>query len=88
MLRIAPQLAVLAVLDETLTTAACALIAQHPSLAETSVLDAVTADSVARKLRDSLRHCSHVLADYRLEVSSMIATLDEASRMQPDDIPF
>ena len=83
-LRIAPQLAVLAVLDEALTTAVCALIAEHPELAASPQPAAAVTHSSAGKLHDALAHCSHALADYRLAVAEMIAQLDES----PGDIPF
>ncbi len=91
MLRIAPQLGVLAILDEALTTTVCTLVAQHPTLGAASANEASShQQSAARRLYDCLARCTHVLADYRLAVAEMVATLDEASVRQdaPDDIPF
>ena len=89
MLRIAPQLGVLAVLDEVLITTVCTLVAQHPSLGAARANDSPPDESPARRLYDCLAHCSHVLADYRLAVAEMVTTLDEAS-ISPGghDIPF
>ena len=83
-LRIAPQLAVLAVLDEALISGICALVAEHPDLAASLPHTAAVADTPAGKLHEALARCSLVLADYRLAIAEMIALLDEA----PGDIPF
>lgn len=88
-LRLAPQLAVLAVLDEALLSAACMLIAQHPHLVVArSALNSVPYHFTARRLHDCLAHCSYVLADYRTAVATTIADLAEPSIAAQDDIPF
>jgi len=89
MLRLAPQLAVLAVLDEALSSAISALIAQHPELAAMINEERVADPSEAWRLYDSLAHCSHLLADYRLAVATVIADLDALSTPPHEaDIPF
>jgi hypothetical protein len=85
MLRLVPQLAVLAVLDEALSTSVCVLLAQHPELAPTPDESSITEPSDARRLYDCLVHTSHVLADYRLAIAAMIADLDTASIPPPAD---
>ncbi len=84
-LRLAPQLAVLAVLDEALTTAACALLAQHPELAPAPDNNSTTEPSDARRLYDCLAAVSHVLADYRLAIAAKIADRDAATSEAPTD---
>lgn len=78
MLRLAPQLAVLAVLDEALTSSVAALLAQHPELVATVDRQGHAIPSDARRLWDALAHSSQVLADYRLSIAAMTADLDTA----------
>lgn len=78
-LRLAPQLGVLAVLDEALLVACYTLLAEHPRLAAVQADSAPPDESAARRLHDCLRHCSHVLDDYRQSVAEMLDDLDEAS---------
>jgi hypothetical protein len=88
-LRLAPQLGVLAVLDEALLVACCALVATHPRLAAVQADSDPPDESAARRLHDCLRHCSHVLADYRIAVADMLGDLDDASfPADPDSISF
>lgn len=78
MLRLAPQLGVLAIVDEALMMGVCALIAAHPHLVAVAS-DRAPDDSTARRLHDCLVHASHMLADYRLAVAAMLDDLEEAS---------
>ena len=75
-LRLAPQLAVLAVLDEALTSSVSALFAQHPELAHLPDKGSSSELSHARRLYDSLARTSHLLADYRLAIAAMLDDLD------------
>jgi len=89
MLRLAPQLAVLAVLDEALSTSVAALLAHHPELLAMNDPSCVAKASDARRLWDALARSSHLLADYRLSIAAMIADLDTTSLPPHDvDIPF
>jgi hypothetical protein len=91
LLRIAPQLGVLAILDEALTTSLCMLVAQHPGLGATSLTDSLSTEAAtARRLYEGLIHLSHLLDEYRVAVAQMVADLDEASLPATDtyDIPF
>lgn len=69
----APQLGVLSVLDEALTIAIYALIAEHPRLVNQLPIGAEPPDhSPERRLLGCLYHCSHMLAEYRLSVAQVL----------------
>ena len=87
MLRIAPELGALAILDEALATTMCMLVAQHPELGAERDPQAPPNETEARRLYHGLAYASHLLEGYRLAIAQMLAVLDEAS-IPPDDIPF
>ncbi len=89
-LRLAPQLGVLAVLDETITIAVYALLAEHPKLASQRPIGTLPPDhSPESQLLRCLQRASHLLADYRAAVAQLIADLDDTSVSQnARDDPF
>jgi len=79
MLRLAPELGVLSILDEAMSTAVYALLAAHPHLATVATGSTAPDESAARRLHDCLVHASHVLADYRWAVAEIVHDLEDAS---------
>lgn len=83
-LRLAPELAAIAVLDDALRTALVALLAEHPTLDDHhGVLEPPTLRRARRLARDAF-HLRDTLDAYRDAVLGAVG----ASTSPDDDIPF
>lgn len=82
-LRLAPELAVLAVLDDALRTALVALVAAHPTLDELSPHKAPPTLRSGRRLVRALLALRDLLDDYRTAADNLAVDM-----MPDDDIPF
>jgi hypothetical protein len=83
-LRVAPEIAVLAVVDDALRAALVALLAEHPTLAE---LGSPRDPTTLREARGVIR-CALALRDALERYRAALAPVFDGPTMPDDDIPF